>query len=156
MTIHFERKFSAGNKSLLGLGWGRGKPESSSSPVAVQTDFSPGHMLWIFLALLSSAICAHLIDTKNLPAGERVSQESGFCKIRLANTTLHALCLALCSACFLLGACFLPLFQQHGSLSMAAHSAVAVGGMDWWDCGMAKAFGWLAFSSISPLCPVSC
>lgn len=26
---------------LLGLGWGRGKPESSSSPVAVQSNFSP-------------------------------------------------------------------------------------------------------------------
>lgn len=29
MTIHLERKFSAGNKRLLGLGWGRGTLEES-------------------------------------------------------------------------------------------------------------------------------
>lgn len=64
----------------MGLGWGRGKPESSSSPVAVQSDFSHGHMLWIFLALLISAISAHLIDTEPSCRREDFFRKVGFAR----------------------------------------------------------------------------
>lgn len=35
------KQFFCWKQETFGLGWGRGKPESSSSPVAVQSDFSP-------------------------------------------------------------------------------------------------------------------
>lgn len=132
---------------LRGLAWGRGKPESSSSPVAVQSNFSPSprpHVVDLPGPAHLFSLCSPHWHWE--PSCRR---EDFLGKRVLQDQALHVLCLALCSAYFLLGAWFLPLFQQHRSLLKAAHSAVAVGGMDWWECGMAKAFGWLAFSTIS-------
>lgn len=49
----------------------------------------------------------------------------------LANISLQALCSALYSGRFLLGACVFPVFKQHRSLLVAAPSAMAGGSVGW-------------------------